>query len=131
MSDTATNWPTSSAPSTRAAARSSTVAKDASRSKSSARSTVRRRPNVPSDCRSTTTFDLVNLRRLRYAATVVGSGDPGSVKGVAVKKKRRPLVDYLVYLAVRLVVGFAQALTIEQSYALAEFMANILYHVDK
>jgi KDO2-lipid IV(A) lauroyltransferase len=86
---------------------------------------------VPSACRSTTTFDLVKRWRLRYAATVVGSGEPGSVKGVAVKKKRRPLIDYLVYLAVRLVVGFAQALTIAQSYALAGLMAKILYRVDK
>ena len=34
-------------------------------------------------------------------------------------KVRRPWLDYLVYLAVRLVVAFAQMLTIEQSYALA------------
>ena len=36
--------------------------------------------------------------------------------------KRRPnrFVNYLVYLLVRLVVGFAQAMSVEQSYAFAE-----------
>ena len=45
-------------------------------------------------------------------------------------KIRRPWFDYLVYLFVRLVVAFAQMLTIDQSYALASFMAWILYRVD-
>ena len=45
-------------------------------------------------------------------------------------KVRRPWLDYLVYLAVRLVVAFAQMLTIEQSYALARFLAWCLYQVD-
>ncbi len=45
-------------------------------------------------------------------------------------KKRRPWLDYLVYLAVRFVVAFAQMLTIEQSYALARFLAWVIYQVD-
>ena len=45
-------------------------------------------------------------------------------------KVRRPWLDYLVYLAVRLVVAFAQVLTIEQSYALARLLAWVLYRVD-
>ena len=45
-------------------------------------------------------------------------------------KKRRLWLDYLVYLAVRLVVAFAQMLSIEQSYALARFLAWVIYHVD-
>src|SRR5215212_8973920 len=46
-------------------------------------------------------------------------------------RPRRRVLDYLVYLAVRLVVGVAQALTIDQSYALAEVLARILYRVDR
>jgi KDO2-lipid IV(A) lauroyltransferase len=46
------------------------------------------------------------------------------------KRPRRPALDYLVYLAVRLVVGVAQALSIEQSYALADLLARIIYRVD-
>jgi KDO2-lipid IV(A) lauroyltransferase len=46
------------------------------------------------------------------------------------RKVRRPWLDYLVYLAVRLVVAFAQMLTIEQSYALARFAAWVIYRVD-
>src|SRR5579859_3656820 len=46
------------------------------------------------------------------------------------QKIRRPWLDYLVYLAVRLVVAFAQVLTIEQSYTLARFLAWVIYHVD-
>jgi KDO2-lipid IV(A) lauroyltransferase len=46
-------------------------------------------------------------------------------------KRRRPVADYLVYLAVRTIVGIAQALTIEQSYALADSLAWLLYRVDK
>ena len=45
-------------------------------------------------------------------------------------KIRRPWLDYLVYLAVRLVVAFAQMLTIEQSYALARCLAWLMYKVD-
>jgi KDO2-lipid IV(A) lauroyltransferase len=46
------------------------------------------------------------------------------------KKVRRPWLDYVVYLAVRLVVSFAQMLTIEQSYALAGFLAWFIYRAD-
>lgn len=47
------------------------------------------------------------------------------------RRRRPPLLDYAVYLAVRLVVGVAQALSIEQSYAFARLLATVLYHVDK
>ena len=47
------------------------------------------------------------------------------------KRPRNRALDYLVYLAVRLVVGVAQALTVEQSYAFADLLARILYKVDK
>jgi KDO2-lipid IV(A) lauroyltransferase len=47
------------------------------------------------------------------------------------RRPRAPLLDYLVYLAVRLIVGFAQALSIEQSYAFARLLASVLYRVDK
>ncbi len=46
------------------------------------------------------------------------------------KRPRNRLVDYLVYLLVRLVVGFAQAMSIEQSYAFARNLAAILHRVD-
>jgi Kdo2-lipid IVA lauroyltransferase/acyltransferase len=45
-------------------------------------------------------------------------------------KVRRPWLDYLVYLSVRLLVSFAQMLTIEQSYALAGFLGWFIYRVD-
>src|SRR3954470_8090702 len=45
--------------------------------------------------------------------------------------RRRRLVDFTVYLAVRLVVGLVQALSIEQSYAFAAFLAGVMYRVDK
>jgi KDO2-lipid IV(A) lauroyltransferase len=47
--------------------------------------------------------------------------------------KRRPnkLVNYSVYLLVRLVVGFGQAMSVEQSYSFARTLAAILYRVDK
>ena len=41
------------------------------------------------------------------------------------------MTDYLAYLAVRLIVGVAQALTVEQSYAFAGGLAGLLYKVDK
>src|SRR4051812_25883025 len=47
------------------------------------------------------------------------------------KKRRKPALDYAVYLLVRLVVGIAQALSVEQSYALARLIARVLYRVDK
>src|SRR5262245_48859466 len=47
------------------------------------------------------------------------------------KKRRNPALDYAVYLLVRLLVGFAQALSIEQSYALARLIAAVLYLMDR
>src|SRR3954469_2472453 len=47
------------------------------------------------------------------------------------KKRRNRVVDYAAYLLVRLIVGIAQALTVEQSYALARFIAGVLYRVDR
>jgi len=47
-----------------------------------------------------------------------------------VKRPRRRALDYLVYLAIRLLVGVAQALTIEQSYAFSRLLAAVLYRVD-
>jgi Kdo2-lipid IVA lauroyltransferase/acyltransferase len=46
------------------------------------------------------------------------------------KRPRNRIVDYLAYLAVRLLVAFAQMLSIEQSYALARGLAWVLYQVD-
>ncbi len=46
------------------------------------------------------------------------------------KRPRRRALDYLVYLAIRLFVGVAQALTIEQSYAFARVLAAVLYRAD-
>lgn len=46
-------------------------------------------------------------------------------------KRRRPLaLDYLIYLAVRMAVCIAQAMSIEQSYAFARFVAWLMYHFD-
>lgn len=45
-------------------------------------------------------------------------------------KIRRPWLDYLLYLVVRLLVAFAQMLSIEQSYALADFLGWAFYRVD-
>jgi KDO2-lipid IV(A) lauroyltransferase len=45
-------------------------------------------------------------------------------------KKQRPWLDYSVYLVVRMIVAFAQMLTIRQSYALARGLAWIMYTVD-
>ncbi len=50
---------------------------------------------------------------------------------MARNKVRRPWVDYSAYAAVRLIVAFAQMLTISQSYALARGLAWIMYTVDK
>ncbi len=45
-------------------------------------------------------------------------------------KRRRAWLDYLVYLAVRLIVASAQTLTLAQSYALARALAWLMYKVD-
>src|SRR5438046_3021546 len=42
----------------------------------------------------------------------------------------RPWFDYLVFLGIRLLVAFAQMLSIEQSYGLARLVAWIAYHLD-
>jgi Kdo2-lipid IVA lauroyltransferase/acyltransferase len=59
------------------------------------------------------------------------SGKSQTVKGLTMKKRRNIALDYAVYLLVRLIVGIAQALTIEQSYALARLIARVLYHFDR
>ena len=47
-------------------------------------------------------------------------------------KRPRPVVlDYSLYLLVRLIVAIAQAMSVEQSYAFAEGLAAILYRVNK
>jgi KDO2-lipid IV(A) lauroyltransferase len=47
------------------------------------------------------------------------------------KKPRPAALDYLVYLVARFIVAVAQAMTIEQSYALADALAALAYRVDK
>ncbi len=46
-------------------------------------------------------------------------------------KQRSKLVDYLVYLAVRLLVCVLQALSFESARAFAHFLAWLAYHVDR
>ncbi|MFO0907741.1 MAG: lysophospholipid acyltransferase family protein [Isosphaeraceae bacterium] len=46
-------------------------------------------------------------------------------------RPRSRSIDYLVYLAVRWVVAFAQILSVEQSYTLARFMARIFYRLNR
>jgi Kdo2-lipid IVA lauroyltransferase/acyltransferase len=46
------------------------------------------------------------------------------------KRPRNPVLDYLAYLAVRFAVCVAQALSVEQGYAFARFVAWAIYHVD-
>lgn len=46
-------------------------------------------------------------------------------------KRRRPAVDYGVYLIVRLIVAVVQALSIERSYGFARLLARVLYAADK
>lgn len=47
------------------------------------------------------------------------------------QRRFRPVTDYLAYVAVRLLVAVAQAMTIEQSYRLADTLAALLYRVDR
>lgn len=47
------------------------------------------------------------------------------------KKKRPAGVDYAIYLVVRMVVGMAQAVSVRQSYAMADGLAGLMYRVDK
>ncbi len=46
-------------------------------------------------------------------------------------RRRRPVLDYAVYLAVRLVVCLAQMMSVEQSYAFAGNLAGLLYRFDR
>lgn len=56
---------------------------------------------------------------------------PNGVSRMPRKKVRRPWLDYLIYLAVRMMVSFAQVLTIEQSYAFAGFIAWFFHRFDR
>ena len=47
------------------------------------------------------------------------------------KRARSRVKDYLVYLFARSVVGLGQALSIEQSYALADLLAWFFHRFDK
>ncbi len=47
------------------------------------------------------------------------------------KRPRSKAANYLIYLAVRLVVGICQALSIERSYRFAEALAALIYRVDR
>lgn len=47
------------------------------------------------------------------------------------KRPRNRALDYLVYLLARLLVCVLQALSVEQSYAFARFIAALLYRFDK
>lgn len=46
-------------------------------------------------------------------------------------KRRKPALDYLTYLGVRIIVGFAQVLSVEQSYRFARWLASVLYRFDR
>lgn len=46
-------------------------------------------------------------------------------------RPRRRAADFLVYLLVRLIVCFAQMLTLEQSYAFSRVLARFFYRVDR
>src|ERR1700730_4697989 len=46
-------------------------------------------------------------------------------------RRRRPVLDYLAYLAVRVVVCLGQMMSVEQSYSFARGLAAILYRVDR
>ena len=46
-------------------------------------------------------------------------------------RPRRKSVDFLAYLAIRLIVCLAQMMTVEQSYSFARWLAAALYRVDK
>lgn len=47
------------------------------------------------------------------------------------KRKRSRVLDYLVYVAVRLLVAIGQAVSIEQSYAFADALARLLHRFDR
>lgn len=47
------------------------------------------------------------------------------------KRPRSQAANYLIYLAVRLVVGICQALSVERSYRFADALAALIYRVDR
>lgn len=47
------------------------------------------------------------------------------------KRRRNRAVDFLAYAAVRLVVGLAQALSIDQAYRFAELLGALAYRIDR
>jgi KDO2-lipid IV(A) lauroyltransferase len=47
------------------------------------------------------------------------------------KRRRSPVVDYLVYLAVRLVIAFVELLSYEAGCSLADTLAWLVYHLDR
>ncbi|HEY2157846.1 MAG TPA: lysophospholipid acyltransferase family protein [Isosphaeraceae bacterium] len=46
-------------------------------------------------------------------------------------RRRRPVLDYLAYIAARTVVCLGQMMSVEQSYAFARGLAALLYRVDR
>ena len=125
----------------RAAPRSSTAARAASRSRSSGPSTDRpdragreaaaRTPSRSAGSSANVGDESGYNRRAGHAHVERSASEVNGVTAMPRHKIRRPWLDYLVYLAVRLVVAFAQMLTIEQSYALARFLAWVMYQVDR
>ena len=47
------------------------------------------------------------------------------------KRQKRPIGNYAVYLLIRMVVGLAQAMSVEQSYGFARWLATLLYRFDR
>jgi len=46
-------------------------------------------------------------------------------------RRRRPVLDLVAYLAVRVVVCLAQMMSVDQSYGMARVLASLLYRVDQ
>ena len=47
------------------------------------------------------------------------------------KRSRNRILDYAVYVLVRVIVCLCQSMTIRQSYAVADLLAKLIYRVDK
>lgn len=47
------------------------------------------------------------------------------------KRRQHPVLQWLVYVAVRILVAICQSLSIQQSYAFADFLAGWLYRLDR
>ena len=47
------------------------------------------------------------------------------------KRRKRSIENYAVYLLIRVVVGCAQAMSVQQSYAFARWLATLLYRFDR